>query len=377
MFDFDALPVVDNHTHPYLVSPVPRDRRYAALDTFLGTPGDGDEALEHRNAMLYQRLATRMLARFLGCEPTPQAVAEVRAKERDERAYVERLFADARIEALVVDTGYPQPAIPLDAFRARTPVPVWPIFRIEPVIASLLNARLPFEDWVHRFDGRLRRAVQEEGYVGFKSIIAYRTGLEIDLAHRGANAGQRAFDAALAEPDRLSASKPLRDFLLLRTLELAIELGVPVQIHTGFGDIDILLKHCNPAGLADALKDEVYRAAKVVLVHCYPFVAEASYLAAALPNVWCDLSLGVPFAPAAADRIYATAFELAPVNRILTGSDAFSGPEQSWLGAKIAKAALGRVLTDFEARGLVDEVEAYQIAADVLAGNARALYGTG
>jgi predicted TIM-barrel fold metal-dependent hydrolase len=97
-------------------------------------------------------------------------------------------------------------------------------------------------------------------------------------------------------------------------------------------------------------------------------------MAAALPKVWIDLSEGIPFAVAAVDRILATALELAPVNRILYGSDAFSGPEQIWLGAKLTKAALARVFTHLWQRDLVTEGEVNCDAAAILAGNARALY---
>ena len=98
-------------------------------------------------------------------------------------------------------------------------------------------------------------------------------------------------------------------------------------------------------------------------------------MAAALPNVWMDLSEGIPFAVTAVDRILATALELAPVNRILYGSDAFSGPEQVWLGAKLTKSALARVFTDLWQRDLATEAEARCDAAAILAENARALYG--
>jgi predicted TIM-barrel fold metal-dependent hydrolase len=98
-------------------------------------------------------------------------------------------------------------------------------------------------------------------------------------------------------------------------------------------------------------------------------------MTAALPNVWMDLSAGVPFAPTAADRIVATALELAPINRILYGSDAFAGPEQIWLGAKLAKAALARVMTDLYQKDLVTDDDARTAARAILAGNARALYG--
>jgi len=372
MFDFSDLPVIDNHSHPYLVETPPG--RYRALDSFLGLPDEEPGALDHRQGMLYQRWATRQLAGFLGCEPTPDAVAAARARQGDERAYVARLFADVRLEGLVVDTGYPQPPVDMAAFRARTPVPVIPIYRIEPPIKALLAEGSGYDEFVSRFEEGIRRAVAEEGYRGLKSIIAYRTGLEVDPAHAGEPAGRRGLDQARAEPDRMMASKPLRDHLLLRALDLSVELGVPFQIHTGFGDADVVLARCNPALLNETLKLEPYRRARVVLVHCYPYLAEASWMAAALPNVWLDLSLGIPFAPAAADRIVATALELAPVGRILSGSDACAGPEHSWLGAKLAKAALGRVLADLVGRDLLTAAEAQATAAAILAGNARALY---
>ncbi len=376
MLDFASLPVIDNHCHPFLVETPPD--RYAALDSFLGLPADQPEAMVHRGGMVYQSWAIRQLAGFLGCEPEPAAVAAARARSgADERGYVGRLFADARIEGLVVDTGYPQPPVDVAAFGDRTPVPITPIFRIEPPIQALLDARIDYDELVRRFDEQVRRAVREEGFRGLKSIIAYRTGLDVDPAHAAGAAGRRGLDLALAEPGHLPASKPLRDHLLLRTLELSVELAVPVQIHTGFGDADVVLSRCNPALLNETLKLEPYRGARVVLIHCYPYLAEASWMAAALPNVWLDLSLGIPFAPVAADRIVATALELAPVPRVLFGSDAFSGPEQSWLGAKLAKDALGRVLADVVAKELLTEGEAHAAAAAILAENARRLYAAG
>ena len=372
-FDFSSLPVVDNHLHPYLISH--GGSRYAPLESFLGMPGEDEAARAHRDAMLYQRWATRQLAAFLGCDAEPGVVAAARAEQGDERVWAERLFRDQNIEALVVDTGYPQPPLDMDGFRAVTPADIFTIYRIEPAIAALLDAGANWDEFVRSFDRGVVRAIQDEGFLGLKSIIAYRTGLEIDVAHESDAAGQAGLDMALANPDAMMASKALRDHLLLRAFRLAVDLDVPFQIHTGIGDRDIVLERCNPAPLNTVLKREPYRNARVILIHTYPYVAEASWMAAALPNVWMDLSEGVPFAVAAVDRIFATALELAPVNRILYGSDAFAGPEQIWLGAKIAKAALGRVFTSLYQRDLVTEEEARDAARAIMAGNARALYG--
>jgi uncharacterized protein len=372
-FDFSALPVVDDHLHPYVIRH--EGNRYAPLNSFLGMPGEDEAALAHRDAMLYQRWATRQMAAFLDVEPTPEIVAAARAAQGDERAWAARLFRDQNIEALVVDTGYPQPPVDMAGFATITPAQILTIYRIEPPIKALLDEGVGWDEFVRRFDEGIERAIRDEGFLGLKSIIAYRTGLAIDIAHESDEAGRAGLRQALASPDDVFASKALRDHMLLRALRHAVTLRVPFQVHTGIGDRDIVLERCNPVLLNPVLKREPYREARVVLIHTYPYVAEASWMAAALPNVWMDLSEGVPFALTAVDRIFATALELAPINRILYGSDAFAGPEQIWLGAKIAKAALARVFTDLLHKDLVTEEDARDAARAILAGNARVLYG--
>lgn len=373
MFDFSRLTVIDNHTHPYLFEPDPE--RYRPLDSFVGAEFAGPEGLAIRDTMLYQRWATRELATFLGCAPTTEAVARARAAVGDEGAYVARLFASEGIEALLVDTGYPQPPVDMAEFRRRVPTNILPVYRIEPPIKALLDERVGFDEFARRYDEGLRRAIREDGFVAVKSIIAYRTGLDVDPGQADDEAGRRGLEAALAEPERMAASKPLRDHLLLRALRLCGELSVSFHVHTGVGDKDIVLAKCNPALLNETLKRPEYAATKVVLIHCYPYVAEASWMAAALPNVWIDLSEGVPFALAATDRIFETALDLAPSARILFGTDAFTGPEQTWLGARLAKQALARVMTRLWERGYVTEAEGYEIAAAILSENARGLHG--
>lgn len=373
MFDFSSLPVIDNHSHPYEFTPDPA--RYKPLDTFVGVGYHEPGAVEHRDAMLYQRWAVRQIAGFLGCAATPDAVAAARAAVQDERTYRAHLFSSEQIEAIVADTGYPWPPVNVEAYAELTPVPVLRVFRIEPLIKQLLADRLDFDALAGQFDARIRKAIREDGFVAVKSIIAYRTGIDINPASEGDEAGRAGLDAALADLDRMTASKPLRDHLVMRTMRLCRELGVSFHVHTGFGDPEIVLAKCNPAMLNELLRLPGYRETKVVLIHCYPYLAEGSWMASALPNVWIDLSLGIPFAPAAAERILEMGLELAPINRLLFGTDAFSGPEQTWLGAKLAKQALARVLTSFHERDLIAESEAEEIATAYLSGNARALYG--
>ena len=76
-----------------------------------------------------------------------------------------------------------------------------------------------------------------------------------------------------------------------------------------------------------------------VLLHCYPFVREAGWLAHVYPNVYFDLSLTIPHVsrPAAA---LGEALELAPVSKLLYASDAARTPELYLLAATWWRDAL-------------------------------------
>lgn len=172
------------------------------------------------------------------------------------------------------------------------------------------------------------------------------------------------------------AVKKLRDHLFCRALELSIEYNVPLQIHTGMGDYEVNLTLCRPALLMDLLRFPAFRACQVLLVHSgYPYHAEAGYIANMLPRVYCDVSEDVPFAGGAARRIYAEVLEMAPLTKVVYGSDGFTVPETNYAGAKLSKAALAAALGDLIDAGMLSRREAKEAARLILAGNARRLYG--
>ena len=105
-----------------------------------------------------------------------------------------------------------------------------------------------------------------------------------------------------------------------------------------------------------------------MLLHCYPYVREAGWLAHVYGNVWFDLSLTIPHVsyPAQALR---DALELAPVSKLLYASDAARTPELYWLAARWWRRALAEVLPE-----LLPEQEAEEAARLILRENARRLY---
>ncbi|MCC7105812.1 MAG: amidohydrolase family protein, partial [Chloroflexi bacterium] len=168
-------------------------------------------------------------------------------------------------------------------------------------------------------------------------------------------------------------SKPLLDPLLLVAAEWASERAVPLQLHSGVGDRDLDLRLANPMHLRPALEDGPLARAPVVLLHAsYPYTREASYLAAVYPNVYVDLSEATPLltGPTLA-RLMEELLALAPVTKVLYGSDAWGVPEWFWLAARAARRALA------VATAWLPADEAAWLARRVLAENARELYRLG
>ena len=71
-----------------------------------------------------------------------------------------------------------------------------------------------------------------------------------------------------------------------------MDLGLPIQFHTGFGDTDLMLHRANPLLLTQFIRAVPPRV-PIMLLHCYPYHREAAYLAAAYPHVYLDVGLAL------------------------------------------------------------------------------------
>ena len=112
--------------------------------------------------------------------------------------------------------------------------------------------------------------------------VGVKTGLDVSPLSRTPDQGWQALDALHAGTGG-NATKKLWDHLLCRALELCMEFGVPMQIHTGMGDYDVNFVQCRPSLLMDLLRFPVFCGCRVLLVHTgYPYHAEAGYMAGVL-----------------------------------------------------------------------------------------------
>jgi uncharacterized protein len=346
---FEEIPIVDNHAHPWLRAPDEPFSRY-----FTEGPLPQPDTLFYRHAL-------RELSEFLGCAADEASVLAA----RQDSEFVRRLVADARIQTVLIDDGYSREGAysvaelgQIGGFTALR------VLRLERLAEDLVSRTRDLEALTDAFLAGLEAPRPELAAV--KSIIAYRSGLLIDPADK-AQAAAALGDLA---PGRLT-SKLLLDYLFGVAAEWAASHDLPLQLHTGFGDRDLDLRLANPLHLRPLLENGVLGRAPLVLLHAsYPFVREAAYLASVYSNVYVDLSLVSPLlAGPALARVLENLLGLAPVTRLLYGSDAWGIPDWLWLAARATHRALADALAWLPAG------EAEWTARRVLHDNAAELYG--
>src|ERR671936_2991303 len=133
-----------------------------------GAAGDGP-------GRAFQELITVRLATRLGCDPDELSAARTEASE-DWPTYCAGLFADARITDLVLDAGFsPEAEAHLDDYARLSGCAVHPIFRIEPLLDRLIGEGSGASEIVASIEEAMAK-VMADGWVGFKTIAAYRTG---------------------------------------------------------------------------------------------------------------------------------------------------------------------------------------------------------
>lgn len=369
--DLTAIPLIDGHCHSFAA-----DFLETSAEGFLRIfteAVDPRPVIQHiRHALTYRR-ALRDLAALLSCSPTPESILNARRPIPD---YLRWLCHEARLRGMLVDGAYPPGTLSNEDLQARLGCRVWSIFRLETVEEQLLLAETEFSGFEERFRASIV-AAKGSGAVALKSIVAYRSGLAVQVISR--SQARQAFQRLRPQVERHSrirlTAKPLLDYCLRVALGEAKRLELPVQFHTGFGDPDIDLPTANPALLRPILHDPAYAEVPMVLLHMgYPYVREAAFLAHVYPHVYVDISLAAPLLQPVLPDLLRELLALAPATKVLYGSDGHSQPEMFWLGAQYARRALGSVLKAYVREGTVTEREAWEMAECIFIRNALDLY---
>jgi predicted TIM-barrel fold metal-dependent hydrolase len=274
-----------------------------------------------------------------------------------------RLFLPAAgVSDWLVDTGIGDVA-DVSEMSALSGNRAHEIVRLEQVAEQAAQAA---GDYASAFEEILHQRMAAA--VGTKSILAYRGGFNDDLAEPPASQVAQA-----AARWRDGGGIRLQDRVLLRFgLHQALRLGKPLQFHVGFGDRDCDLHKANPLYLLDFLRQS--GDTPIVLLHCYPYEREAGYLAQAFNNVYLDGGLSVNHLGARAPALIARLLELAPFSKILYSSDGFGPAELHFLGARLWRNGIHRVLCDFVDNGDWCESDAKRVVDLIAYNNSARVY---
>jgi hypothetical protein len=374
MLDLTGIPVVDNHCHPVLLNQQLEATDFRGYFTEAGDPSFPEK---HISNTVYYLWLLRQLATFYGCQNSEEEIIAIR-NMLDDDTLLERYFRAANIDTLILDPAFPLPHTCYTPERmgqlghCRTAT----MLRLETLMQQLIIQYQDFDEVVERYKLALTNA-REQGYCAFKSIVAYRTGLNISewSKDQAVSSFQEALPAIRNEQLRL-AHKPLIDYLLHIAFNLAAEQELPIQFHTGYGDDDTDMRLGNPLHLRAVLERKDYQSMKVVLLHeSYPYTQLAAYLAAIYPHVYLDLSYMIPFV----DRLEMLAFTrqalgVAPSSKLMYSSDGINVPEMHWAGAIRGRAIIGQALQEMIDADEIDEEQAFDLAQQILHDTAYTVY---
>jgi predicted TIM-barrel fold metal-dependent hydrolase len=354
--------LTDHHAHGLVTTDLDRDRFEALLNE---APRPSPLGVSLFDSML--GLAVRRhCAPGLDLEPLASADAYLdRRRELGAAEVNRRLLAASGIGTLLVDTGIDGP----DGRALTTPAELaeltggeaYEVVRLERLLEEVLRAGT--DDVPGAVVDRLRRS----GAVAAKSIAAYRVGLDLPSG----KPGSAELAAALRDVDpRRVADRTVSGWLA----HTALESGLPVQFHTGYGDPDLDLLTADPLYLTPFLRETEELGVPVLLLHTYPFHRHAAYLAQVFDHVFMDLGLAVHNTGALSTGPIRETLELVPFGKLLFSTDAYGLAELYLLGSVLFRRGFGSVVDDLVTAGEMAEDDATRLAALVARENAARAY---
>lgn len=315
---------------------------------------------------------------LLGLDPDCGPEQYVEARTATGVAEVNRrMLRAADLDALLVETGHrPGDVVGPATMGELAGAPAHSIARIERVVEQLAELSTGPRDFCDGVGAALEDAAA--GSVGFKTILAYRYGFDLDVRPSDRAEVLRAADgwfAEIASAHRRRLSSPV---LLTHVLHAAVDVaaahGLPIQVHAGFGDTDLTLHRSDPSVFTPWVREIGSRGGQLVFLHCYPYHRQAGCLAAVYPHVSFDVGCMLHYTGPSAGTVLAEAMELAPYTKLLYSSDAFGLPEFVYLGAVLFRRHLDRVLGGWVAAGDCSPSRAEDVRRLVERDNACRLY---
>jgi uncharacterized protein len=364
------VPLVDHHCHGVL-----RDTPDRATFEILATESDWPEPpgltiFDSPFGVLMRAECAPLLdlERHVGADDYMARRAELGQAE-----VTRRLLPLTGIATYVIDTGFKGDAILTPPEMAETTgARAHEIVRLEQVAESIAASTTAGG---FAADFRRELAARVADAVGFKSIIAYRYGLDFDPSRPSAAEVERAAGEWLAACEAAGRVRMDHPVLLRFLLWEAVDHRKPIQFHVGYGDSDIVLHRCDPTQMTGFVKATVDSGIRIMLLHCYPFIRESGFLAQVYPHVYLDTGAAVNYTGLSSAALVRQSMEMAPFGKVLFSSDAFGLPELYLGGALLWRRAVGSILGEWVAADGMGPADAERYARMMAGDNARRVYG--
>ncbi|MCQ9181250.1 amidohydrolase [Streptomyces sp. IBSBF 2953] len=361
-----GLELVDHHCHGVVVDPLDRPGFEALL-----TEGDrwpGVSTFDTPAGVAVRRHCAPLLDLE---RHAPADVYLARRAELGPREVNRRFLTAARTGVFCVDTGFaPHRVTGVAELAGAAGAAVGhEVVRLESVAEAVAERGVDAGGYADAFRAAALDAVRRPGVIAVKSVAAYRTGFQLDPARPSDEEVTRAARRWLARGGRLD--EPV---LMRHLLWTAVDLGLPLQLHTGFGDHDIRLHRVDPTHLTDWLHLTA-GTIPVLLLHCWPYQRQAGFLAAVFEQVYLDVGLTLHHVgPVRARAVLEEALEITPFRKLLYSSDAYGLAEFYGLGALAFRRGLGELLQDRVDADELSLPDALRLARWAAADNARRVY---
>ncbi|MGJ0117843.1 amidohydrolase family protein [Williamsia sp. MIQD14] len=359
-----SVSLIDHHVHGFWAadSPDAHDTRFASalLEADTAAVRSLDDGFDTQVGFAVRAHCAPLLGLERHCSATDYLR---RRRELGETGVAQALLPAAGVAQWLVDTGFDVGLVSPEELAAVGGGVAHEVVRLEQIAEDAAAASGGYAD---AFVEILHR--RAAGAVATKSILAYRGGFGGDLGDP-----PPALVELAAQRWRDDGGVRLTDRILLRFgLHRALDLGLPLQFHIGFGDRDADLAASNPLLLTDFLRDS--GDTPIMLLHCYPFEREAGYLAQAFGNVHLDGGLAIHHLGARSGAFIARLLEMAPFSKLLYSSDGCGPAEFHHLGAALWRTGIARAVQSFVDADEWSRADAIRVIDMIAHGNARRVY---
>lgn len=375
----EEIPLMDTHVHRF------HPNRAGNFTAVAGGSIAGPDQQEHaRQTILYGMVIDALRQQYgMAAETRMEQVERERERRYSENPlqYAKDLLQQQNVSRYCLEIGSPLAApayTEQEIWEFHTVIPqekTCDIIRIERVAEAVDATQYSFSGYLVQLDAALHREIDAHRTIALKTVCAYTGGLAIGIV--GEKDAAQAFERWKLVPDDVRAAKCVRDYVLMHSAQIAAELELPLQIHTGAGGGSWLdYKTQNPVHLIDFLKDpRVLNRTKIVLLHGgHPYEEETGYLVSQFSNVYSDFSGTFYLCSIKAHERMQALMEKAPLDKLMYGSDGVGIPEISWFAYRRFRQLMPQVLEDICRSGCLNSSRLEHVYRMIAYKNALACY---